>query len=212
MTKIAILGAGRVGLALATGLAAAGHSLVLGVRDVAQASAKWEGPALVFAPMAAAARDADVIFNATPGESSVATLSALRSDMAGKTLIDVANATVRGPDGIPSGLVYSGSSLAEALQQALPDTRVVKALNTVLSPVMANPGLLASPATIFVSGDDEDAKAVARALLRDLGWRDHAIQDLGGLDSARGTEALILLAPYLLRAQGRIPFALTAVR
>lgn len=212
MTTIAILGSGRVGLALATGLAAAGHSLVVGVRNVAEASAKWKGPAVVFAPLADAARDTSITFNATPGDTSVATFSALRRELAGKTLIDVANATLRGSDGIPSGLVYSGSSLAQALQHALPDTRVVKTLNTVLSPVMAKPGLLKSPATVFLSGDDKDAKAAARALLRDLGWLDDSILDLGGLDSARGTEALILLAPYLLRSQGLIPFALTAAR
>jgi hypothetical protein len=49
-------------------------------------------------------------------------------------------------------------------------------------------------------------------LLHDLGWRDQSIQDLGGLDSARGTEALILLVPYLIRSQGFAPFALTVVR
>jgi 8-hydroxy-5-deazaflavin:NADPH oxidoreductase len=212
MTKIAILGSGRVGLALATGLSAAGHSLILGARNVADASAKWTGPAVSFAPLPDAARDASVVFNATPGDSSVATISVLRGELVGKVLIDVGNATVRGPDGIPNGLVYSGSSLAQALQHALPDTRVVKTLNTVLSSVMANPGLLASPATVFMSGDDKDAKATTRTLLNDLGWLDHSIQDLGGLDSARGTEALILLVPYLIRAQGFIPFALTAVR
>ncbi|SFM49900.1 hypothetical protein SAMN05216573_102122 [Bradyrhizobium sp. Rc3b] len=89
---------------------------------------------------------------------------------------------------------------------------MVKTLNTVLSPVMANPDLLRSPATVFVSGNDDGAKAVTRELLRDLGWSDRSIEDLGRINSARGTEALILLAPYLIRSKGFANFALSVVR
>lgn len=212
MRNIAILGSGRVGATLAAGLAAAGHSLKLGVRDPERARDKWTGPIAGFASLADASRDASIIINATPGASSVECLSALREELKGKVLIDVANATVRGPNGIPGGLLYYGSSLAEALQAALPETLVVKTLNTVLSPVMANPDLLRMPATVFVSGNDDGAKAVTRELLRDLGWSDHFIEDIGGIDSARGTEALILLVPYLIRSQGYANCALSVVR
>ncbi|MHC4053309.1 NADPH-dependent F420 reductase [Bradyrhizobium sp. 25ACV] len=212
MRNIAIFGSGRVGATLATGLAAAGHSLKLGVRNPETARGKWTGPNAMFASLAEASRDASVVINATPGASSVECLSVLRAELKGKVLIDVANATVRGPDGIPSALLYPSSSLAEVLQAALPETFVVKTLNTVLSPVMANPDLLRSPATIFVSGNDDGAKAVTRELLRDLGWSDRSIEDLGRIDSARGTEALILLVPYLIRSKGFANFALSVVR
>jgi hypothetical protein len=135
MTNIAILGAGRVGTVLATGLAAAGHSLTLRVRNPKQTREQWRGPEVAFATLAGAARGSKIVVNATPGDGSVATLSLLRSELDGKVLVDVANATLRCPNGLPSGLVYPGSSLAEALQDALPEARVVKTLNALLSPV-----------------------------------------------------------------------------
>jgi 8-hydroxy-5-deazaflavin:NADPH oxidoreductase len=207
--NIAILGSGRVGAALASGLSRAGHSLILGVRDLERARSQWRGPELRFAALTEATRGASVIINATPGDSSVATLRGLRSELQGKVLIDVANATKRGPNGLPAGLLYPDSSLGQELQAALPETKVVKALNTVLFPVMANPGLLSSPATVFLCGDHDDAKTTARQLLRDLGWEDKSIEDFGGIDAAQGTEALILLATYIIRSRGFIPFALT---
>lgn len=210
--NIAILGSGRVGAALASGLSRAGHSLVLGVRDLERARSQWRGPDLRFATLAEATRDASVVFNATPGDSSVGTLIRLRSELQGKVLIDPANATKRGPNGLPAGLMYPESSLGQELQAALPETKVVKTLNTVLFPVMANPGLLSSPASVFLCGDDDDAKATARQLLRDLGWTEQSIEDLGGIDAAQGTEALILLAAYVIRSRGFAPFVLTVAR
>jgi predicted dinucleotide-binding enzyme len=186
--------------------------LILGVRDLERARSKWGGPELRFATLAEATGDASLVFNAMPGDSSVATLTALRRELQGKVLIDVANATKRGPNGLPAGLVYPDSSLGQELQAVLPETKVVKALNTVLFPVMANPGVLSSPASVFLCGDDADAKATARQLLRDLGWAEESIEDLGGIDAAQGTEALILLAAYVIRSRGFAPFALTVAR
>jgi predicted dinucleotide-binding enzyme len=74
------------------------------------------------------------------------------------------------------------------------------------------PGLLAKAATIFLSGNDADAEADTRGVLRDLGWPESSIEDLGAIDAARGTEALILLVPYLIRSRGLVPFAMTVVR
>lgn len=212
MRHISILGAGRVGSTLGTALAAAGHMVNFGVRDPEASRAKWTGPATNFKPLAEAARNAEIIINATPGETSVETLTALEPELTGKILIDIGNATARDAEGIPCGLLYSDGSLAEAIQAALPQTAVVKTLNTVLFPVMANPALLSTAASIFLSGNDKDAKAVTRELLHDLGWSDASIEDLGGIDSARGTEALLLIVPYLIRSRGLTPFALTVAR
>jgi predicted dinucleotide-binding enzyme len=210
--SVVIFGSGRVASALATGLVKIGRSVTLAVRSRETALAKWSGPNVTFASLPDAVGDAEIAINATSGEASVAALSPLKAALKGKVLIDVANATVRGQDGMPGGLAYPNSSLAETLQAALPDTFVVKTLNTVFFNVMANPGMLASPASIFISGNDDAAKVTTRGLLLDLGWQDQWVEDLGGIESARGTEALILLAPYLIRARGLSPFALTAVR
>lgn len=210
--NIGILGSGRVAAVLANKLAGAGHAIAIGTRDPAQAAAKWSGARVEHAEHAEAARRASIVINATPGDTSVERLGALRDELKGKILIDVSNATVRGQNGLPSGQLYPGGSVAERLQDALPETAVVKTLNTMLFTVMADPGSLRIPPTAFLSGNDESAKAVVARLLGDLGWPADWIEDLGDVTTARGTEALVLLVPSVVRKRGLVPFALTLAR
>ncbi len=210
MSTIAILGSGRVGTTLARKLATA-HDMTIGSRDPDKTSANWEGPSVKITDVAEAAQGASIVVNATPGVSSVERLGALSTELEGKILVDVSNAVDRGEVGEPGGLVYPNSSLAEHLQRALPQTRVVKTLNTMLFTVMVDPASLTTPATAFLSSDDEDAKGVVRDLLGGLGWTTEQILDLGGISTARGPEALMLLVPDILRVRGFAPFAVTVV-
>ncbi|MGC0403527.1 putative dinucleotide-binding enzyme [Streptomyces sp. SAI-126] len=95
---------------------------------------------------------------------------------------------------------------------ALPDTRVVKTLNTMLHPVMTAPAALAQPPTAFLSGEDAEAKQVVRGLLADLGRQQEWITDLGGIETARATEAAILFLPHVIRSSGFAPFAVSITR
>ncbi|MFJ1708075.1 NADPH-dependent F420 reductase [Kitasatospora sp. NPDC088346] len=198
MTSIAVLGNGRVGGNLAAALTRAGHEVTVVDREPGAA--------------AAAARTAEVVINATPGAGSLERLAALREELRGTILIDVSNATVDGPDGLPGDLIYPGSSLAEQLQDALPETHVVKTLNTMLFPVMTAPATLTQPPTAFLSGDDPQAKQTVRELLTDLGWHNEWITDLGGIRTARATEAAILFVPHVIRSSGFTPFAISIAR
>lgn len=207
MTAITFLGTGRVATTLGTGLARVGHTITFGSRGGAASTLDVEG-ARTTDPAAAVAAS-PVVVNATPGETSLERLTGLRDALAGKVLVDVSNAVHHGEDGMPGELVHAPSSLAEQLQAALPDTAVVKTLNTMLFPVMTDPGSLSAPATAFLSGDDAGAKDAVRALLHDLGWSDKQILDLGGVRTARGPEAMILLVPDVLRARGFTPFAVS---
>ncbi|RRQ75954.1 NADP oxidoreductase [Streptomyces griseofuscus] len=198
MTKITVLGNGRVGGNLATALTRAGHEVRVADRTPGAA--------------AEAARTAQIVINATPGAGSLDRLAALREELRGKILIDVSNATVDGPDGLPAALIYPGSSLAEQLQEALPETRVVKTLNTMLFPVMTAPATLTQTPEAFLSGEDPQAKQTVRELLSTLGWRSEWITDLGGIHTARATEAAILFVPHIIRSNGLAPFAITIAR
>ncbi|MFF6829770.1 NAD(P)-binding domain-containing protein [Streptomyces longwoodensis] len=198
MTTIAVLGNGRVGGNLAAALTRAGHEVRVADRTPGAA--------------AEAARTARIVINATPGADSLDRLTALREDLRGKILVDVSNATVDGPDGLPADLVYPGSSVAEHLQEALPGTAVVKTLNTMLFPVMTAPAALTRAPDAFLSGDDPQAKRTVRDLLVGLGWRDEWITDLGGIRTARATEAAILFVPHVIRASGFAPFAISIAR
>ena len=211
MASIAILGSGRVGQALAPKLAAAGHEVAVGSRDPETTADKFKESGARVVSVKDALAVSDVVINATPGETALERLKALRDQLTDKVLIDVSNATVRGPSGAPGGLVYPNGSLAEELHQALPETKVVKTLNNVLFMVMTNPGGLSSPPTAFISGDYESAKATTRQLLNDLGWPDEQVLDLGDITTARGTEALILLVGPFVMAKGMVPFAVTVV-
>ncbi|GGY15471.1 MULTISPECIES: NADPH-dependent F420 reductase [Streptomyces] len=198
MTTIAVLGNGRVGGNLAAALTRAGHEVTAVDRTPGAA--------------ARAARDARIVINATPGEGSLDRLVGLREELRDKILVDVSNATVDGPDGLPGALIYPGSSLAEQLQEALPHTRVVKTLNTMLFPVMTAPAMLTRAPDAFLSGEDPQAKQTVRELLVDLGWQKEWITDLGGIQTARATEAAILFVPHVIRSSGFAPFAISIAR
>ncbi|ROP55658.1 NADPH-dependent F420 reductase [Streptomyces sp. PanSC9] len=198
MTTIAVLGNGRVGGNLAAALIRAGHEVTVADREPGAA--------------ADAARTARIVINATPGAGSLERLAALRDELHGRILVDVSNATTDGPDGLPSDLIHPGSSLAEKLQEALPETHVVKTLNTMLFPVMTAPTMLTQPPTVFLSGEFPPAKEAVRELLTDLGWRKEWITDLGGIRTARATEAAILFVPHVIRTSGFTPFAISIAR
>lgn len=214
MTSIGILGTGRVGTKLAGKLSAAGHHVTLGGRSPQDPTARAAGVAsrIAFADQRTTARTTDIVINATPGDSSLDRLADLRTELSGKILVDVSNATRDADDGLPGDLCHPGSSLAEKLQAALPETRVVKTLNTMLFMVMTAPEILATPPTVYVSGDDENAKKSVTGLLGDLGWQPAWIEDLGDISTARATEAMVLVVPHVLRRHGFEPFAVSLAR
>jgi predicted dinucleotide-binding enzyme len=203
--KIGVLGTGPVGQALATRLVELGHDVTMGARDAANpAAAQWAaargGTAGDFRQAAAGA---EVVVNATAGTH--ATEAVAQADPGpGTVLLDVSNAL----DGaFPPGLtVPYGDSTAERLQRAHPDTRVVKALNTMNGDVMVHPELVPGPHDVFVAGDDPAAKATVTALLGQFGWPEEAVRDVGPLTAARGLEAGVLFWVTLRVAIGHNRF------
>jgi len=189
--RLAILGTGNVAQTLARRWSATGHEITFGSRDP-------ESKGILGAPVtssATAVAGSDVVVNATPGSASLELVEGIgAAAFAGKVLVDVANANT------PSfELVYPNSSLAEKLQAALPAAKVVKTMNTAAMSIMTEPATL-PPSSVFVSGDDEGAKATVVSLLTDLGWPDGSIVDLGGIASARGTEHYFLMFAALMQS------------
>ncbi|MFD7983727.1 NADPH-dependent F420 reductase [Kitasatospora indigofera] len=212
MTTIAVLGSGTVARTLAGRLTDGGREVVVGSRDPRRAAERWAGSGVRLAGLAEAADSGALVVNALPGPVSVEMLGGLAAQLAGKVLVDVANATDSDARGFASGLRYPGGSLAEEIQRALPDVRVVKTLNTVHESVMADPTGLATPPTAFLSGDDAEAKKAVGGLLGELGWPADWIIDLGGVESARAPEAFVLMVGGLVGALGPVPFGLSVAR
>jgi predicted dinucleotide-binding enzyme len=189
--EMGILGTGGVARTLADRWSAAGHQITFGSREP---SSKGDlGTPVV--SLDDVVTNNDVVVNATPGSASLGLVEGIGSvPFAGKLLIDVANANTPTFE-----LVYPNASLAEKLQAALPDTHVVKTMNTAAMSVMSDPSTLPA-SSVFVSGDNASAKATVIRLLADLGWPDDSIVDLGGIRSARGPEHYFLMFAALMQS------------
>jgi predicted dinucleotide-binding enzyme len=125
-------------------------------------------------------------------------------------LVDVANPIDLSHGMPPSLSVVNTDSLAEQIQRTFPDLKVVKCLNTVNVAVMTHPERLGEDTTMFVAGNDAEAKATVADLLRSFGWR--SILDLGGIEAARGMEMYLMLWLSLASAQGTAAFNVKIVR
>jgi predicted dinucleotide-binding enzyme len=196
--RIGVLGTGMVGSAIATKLAAVGHEVMMGARspenEKAAAWAAAAGERASQGTFADAAAFAEILFNCTLGTASVEALRSVDpADLAGKTLVDVANALDYSQGSPPVPAVSGTDSLAERIQRAFPAAHVVKTLNTMNCEVMVDPSLVPGPHDVFVCGDHEPAKAEVVSLLESFGWPREQIVDLGELATARGTEAYLLL-------------------
>ncbi|MER5964703.1 NAD(P)-binding domain-containing protein [Streptomyces sp. NPDC002057] len=210
--RIGILGTGNVGRALASAWALSGHDVVVGSRrpddeELLSELGELAAAGVRIVGAAAAAAHADVLVNATPGTVSVAVLESIGAPaLAGKTLLDVGVGFLE--DGTLSHPVVS---LGEEIQQAFPETRVVKTLATVDRNVMVAPDSLEGPGTVFLSGEDAEAKKVVRGLVTDLGWSDDAVLDLGGIATARGQETFAVLFTGIAEATGTYEFGIRVV-
>jgi 8-hydroxy-5-deazaflavin:NADPH oxidoreductase len=210
--QVAVLGTGAVGRAIAPRLAELGHDVRLGTREPAATRARdgWtELPGVPLVTFAEAAAGADLVVHAGNGVAALDLLGQA-GDLTGTVLLDVSNPLDFTAGFPPTLAVKDTDSLGEQLQRAFPGTRVVKSLNTVTAELMVHPERLPEATTVFVSGDDADAKRVVTGLLTELGHRD--VIDLGGIETARGTEMWLPLWVRLMGALGTAEFNLKVVR
>ena len=225
---VAVLGTGIVGRTLAARLAELGHDVVIGTRDVDETLARtepdqmgnppfatWsaEHSGIALRPLADAAAHGELVVNATSGAGSLVALESVGAErLAGKVLMDVAN-PLDFSQGMPPVLsVVNTDSLAEQLQQAFPDSRVVKTLNTMNAFVMVDPSRVPGEHVVFVAGDDTAAKETVEEVLRGFGWSEESIVDLGGIRSAPGTEMYLPLWLSLYGALGTGDFNIGLLR
>ena len=205
-----MIGTGSAGRQLAAGFRRIGHDVVVGTRDPAatQQREEWSGSDVPLAALGDVAAGADLVVNVTNGEGSLEALAQV--DLGGKVLLDVANPLDFSAGFPPTLSVKDTDSLAEQIQRAHPEARVVKALNTVTASVMVDPRGLPEETTIFVAGDDASARETVRSLLDELGWVD--IVEFASLDAARGLEMWLPLWVRLMGALGTAEFNLRLVR
>jgi hypothetical protein len=178
--KVAIIGAGNVGKALATSITRAGHDVTIAARHPENARAAADETGATAADTnATAVVDADVVILAVPYAAGAQIANDIRGGVAGKTIIDVAN---------PLSADYSGlatsTSSAEELQERLPDANLVKAFNTLFASNQANP---TREIDGYVAADDAKAKRQVISLVESMGFTP---LDVGPLSAARYLEGM----------------------
>ncbi len=222
--RVAVLGTGSVGRAIAARCAELGHEVAIGTRNVAATMgragtdgpsfADWSAghPAVTISSLSEAAAFGEVVVNATSGAATMEALDAAgASALAGKVLIDVTNPLDFSAGFPPTLIVKDTDSLGEQIQRAFPQTRVVKSLNTLTASLMVDPASLADGShSVFVSGNDAAAKRTVIGLLQEFGHRD--VIDLGDISTTRGTEMWLPLWLRLMGTLGTAQFNLRIVR
>jgi len=133
------------------------------------------------------------VFNCTSGGASLQALkSAGAKNLEGKVLVDVSNPLDFSKGMPPTLAVCNTDSLGEQIQRAFPMAKVVKTLNTVTAGLMAEPSTIPGVHTMFVSGNDESAKAeVINILKTGFGWKE--VIDIGDITGARAQEMYLAL-------------------
>jgi predicted dinucleotide-binding enzyme len=177
--KIGILGSGNIGGTAARLFVAAGHEVVLsnsrGPASLNELVSEL-GPRAHAMTIADAARFGDVILLAVPWRAPEALPepSVLRD----KIVIDAMNPYR------PDGGFYDlgGSTSSEEVLKRMPGARLVKAFNTIYYVHLANRGSKDLPLderhTIYLAGDDAEAKKLVAGLIEEIGF---AAIDTGSL-------------------------------
>lgn len=195
--NIAVLGTGMVGTTIANKLVQLGHQVMMGSRQAGNEKAlawvKEAGDKASQGAFADAARFGEMIFNCTLGQGTLEALQMAGADnLKGKILIDITN-PLDFSNGMPPTLFTGNTdSLGEMIQRAFPETKVVKALNTINCEVMVNPSRIPGEHAVFMSGNDAGAKSQVADILKNwFGWKQ--VIDLGDISTARGTESYLAL-------------------
>lgn len=182
--KIAIIGAGNVGAALAAGWAKAGHEVILGVRNLADS----EINALIASrqnmsakTVREAATEAEVTLISVP-VAALKDVAQTLGEMKNKIIIDATNSVFQKPEPYAHGVETF---------KALTDCKdVVKCFNSTGFENMANPKYGETGIDMFVAGSSTKGKQVAKQLAHDLGFA--ACYDFGDEDKIALLEQLAL--------------------
>jgi len=196
MTTIAVIGTGNVGAALGTRFAQAGVPVVFGSRKDASDLVARAGKNARAASQELAAKEADVVFLAVPGNVAVEVAGKLPLD--GKIVVDCNNPLKwdKGPVWTPP----AEGSLAAAIAKAAPGARVLKAFNQFGAEFHADPKLGEHAVDVFIAGDDDAAKKTLSELASKAGF---SPIDAGPLRNAAVLENLAMLWIHLAMAGGQ---------
>ena len=192
--KVGVIGSGVVGQTLAAGFLKHGHEVAIGTRDPAKLK-DWaaKNPGAEVKSMAEAANFGELVVLAVAGQLALEALKLIGPKaLDGKPVIDACNPIGGGPpiNGVLSFFTMLTDSLMERLQKAYPNARFVKAFNSVGAAQMVNPQFSGGRPTMFICGNDANAKKTVAAICDQFGWD---VEDMGAVEAARAIEPLCML-------------------
>ena len=193
--RIGVIGSGVVGQMLAGGFVKHGFETMVGSREPGKLR-EWVVKAGSLAKAGAvqeAARFGDIVVLAVKGTAAEETVRLAGPEtLAGKVVIDATNPIAEAPptNGVIKFFTSLDESLMERLQRVAPKARFVKAFSCVGNALMVNPKLPGGPPTMFICGNDANAKKEVEGVLKLFGWE---TEDAGMVEAARAIEPLTLL-------------------
>ena len=209
--KVGVLGSGDVAKVLAGGFLKHGHEVMMGTRAL-EKLADWatQNPTGRVGSFADAAKFADLAVLAVKGGAAAdAVRAAGDANLAGKCVIDATNpiADTAPTNGVLKFFTNLDESLMERLQQEFQSVRFVKAFNSVGSIHMVNPQFQGGKPTMFICGNDDEAKKIVAGVIDQFGWE---TADMGKAEAARAIEPLCMLwcIPGFLRNEWSHAFKL----
>jgi predicted dinucleotide-binding enzyme len=210
--KVGILGSGDVGKALGNGFIKHGYEVMIGTRNAAKL-ADWReksGNKARVGSFAETAAFGELIVLAVKGSIALETLKmAGAANLKGKTVIDATNPIAEQPpvNGVLKFYTTLDQSLMEQLQSAYPEAYFVKAFNSVGNAMMVNPDFGGLKPSMFICGNNQDAKKQAGKIIEQFGFE---VEDMGSAEAARAIEPLCMLwcIPGFLKNQWTHAFKL----
>lgn len=192
--KIGILGSGPVAKTLGLGFIRSGHQVKLGTRDINKLN-EWlseAGPNASVGSFSEASSFGEIIVLATlfSGTENAIKISGLEN-FTNKVVVDTTNPLDFSSGVPPKFTVIPGNSAGEQIQRWLPDSKVVKAFNSVSASIMINPKLQEGNPDLLIAGDDLNAKKEVITLAGELGWQN--IIDIGDIKHSFWLEAFAML-------------------
>lgn len=190
--NIGILGSGAVAQTLGAGFIKHGHKVMAGTRDQAKLKDWAAKTGASVGTFAEAAQFGELVVLAVKGDAAGKVLRATEHAIDGKTILDTTNPIEPGPpkNGVLKYFTTLDDSLMERLQKEFPAARLVKAFNSVGNAKMVNPSYAGGKPSMFICGNDAEAKQAVAGVCDQFGWE---VEDLGGAEAARAIEPLCML-------------------
>lgn len=211
--KAGIIGSGIVGRVLGSAFLTEGHKVMLGTRDTGKPEVvKWkeENTGAETGTFAEAAAFGDVLVLAISGAAVKEVIElAGKKNFSGKVVIDATNpiSSEAPVNGVLKYFTTMEESLMEQIQQQIPEAKLVKAFNCVGNAFMYKPQFEEGVPSMFICGNDDEAKKTVEAILERFGWE---TEDMGKIEASRAIEPLCMLwcIPGFLKNNWRHAFKL----